>query len=90
MTGLSWIDQAGLASASISSVSVPSTVSFLDLTIRGLAVIEDDEKEVIKTKQVIIERNTWADPRDHVRFLKDFIILQAVVVVASEQETLQF
>src|SRR5215469_2880310 len=52
MTGLSWIDQARLASASISSVSVPSTVSFLDLTIMGLVVIEDDEKEVIKTKQV--------------------------------------
>src|ERR1700745_198102 len=31
MTGLSWIDQAALASASISSVSVPNTVSFLDL-----------------------------------------------------------
>jgi len=33
-------------------VSLPSTVSFLDLTLRGLGVIEDDEKKVIKTKQV--------------------------------------
>ena len=62
MTGLSWIDQAGLASASISSVSVPSTVSFLDLTIRGLVVIEDDEKEVIKTKQVTTRTKCMGGP----------------------------